>query len=98
MNGKQDDFNPHNDNALPSGFPSPGQNYIDAPIDFNELVIENEAAIMIIAILNGQFTVKRYCVTKDNIRLVAENPKYPDITIAESSDFEAWGVLTHSIR
>ena len=46
MNGKQDDFNPHNDNALPSGFPSPGQNYIDAPIDFNELVIENEAAII----------------------------------------------------
>ena len=131
MNEEQDDFNPHNDNALPSGFPSPSQNYIDSPIDFNELLIENEVATfavritgdsmigsgiypndiavvnraktpvngsVILGLLDGQFTVKRYCVIKDGIRLVAENPKYPDISITEGSDFEVWGVLTHSIR
>jgi len=131
MNGEQDDFNPHNDNALPSSFPSPSQDYIDSPIDFNELLIENEIATfalritgdsmigagiypndiavvnraktpvngsVIVALLNSQFTVKRYCVIKDGIRLVAENPKYPDIPITENSDFEVWGVVTHSIR
>ena len=131
MNGEQDDFNPHNDNALPLGCPSPSQNYIDAPIDFNELLIEDELATFavritgdsmikagiypndiavvnrsktpvngstILALLNGQFTVKRFCITKDGIRLVAENSKYPDIPITENSDFEVWGVLTHSIR
>ena len=131
MNGEQDDFNPHNDNALPSGFPSPSQDYIDSPIDFNELLIENEVATfavritgdsmiaagiypndiavvnraktpingsVIVALLNGQFTVKRYYFTKDGIRLIAENPKYPDIQITENSDFEVWGVVTHSIR
>ena len=129
MNGEQDDFNPHNKN--PSGCPSSGQDYIDSPIDFNELLIENEVATftvritgdsmtgagiypndivvvnrartsvhgsVIVGLLNGQFTVKRFCITKNGIRLVAENPKYPDIPIKESSDFEVWGVLTHSIR
>ena len=131
MNGEQDGFNPHNGNALSSGFPSPSQDYIDSPIDFNELLIENEVATfavritgdsmigagvypndiavvnraktpvngsVIVALLNGQFTVKRYCVIKDGIRLVAENSKYPDIPITENSNFEVWGVLTHSIR
>jgi len=131
MNGEQDDFNPHNDKALPSGLASPSQDYIDAPVDFNELLIENEVATfavritgdsmigaciypndiavvnraktpingsVIVALLNGQFTVKRYYFTRDSIRLVAENPKYPDITISENSDFEVWGVVTHSIR
>ena len=131
MNGEQDDFNPHNDNTFPSGFPSPSQDYIDSPIDFNELLIENEVATfavritgdsmigagiypndiavvnrsktpvngsVIVALLNGQFTVKRYYFTKDGIRLIAENPKYPDIQITENSDFEVWGVVTHSIR
>ena len=50
MNGEEDDFNPHNDNALPSGFPSPSQDYIDSPIDFNELLIENEVATFAVRI------------------------------------------------
>ena len=50
MNGEQDDFNPHNDKALPSGLASPSQDYIDAPVDFNELLIENEVATFAVRI------------------------------------------------
>ena len=53
---------------------------------------------IVLALLDNQFTMKRYCVTKDGIRLEAANPNYPDITVTEANDFELWGVVTHSIR
>ena len=53
---------------------------------------------IIVAVLDGDFTVKRYRKLADRIILVAENPKYRPIEIRPEQDFEVWGVVVHAIR
>lgn len=55
---------------------------------------------IVIASVNGEFTVKRYININGKILLRAETEigNYPDININESLDFEIWGVVTHTIH
>ena len=113
------------------GFPSPAEDYIDRPLDFNELLIEHPAATfairiegdsmngagvfpgdiavvdrarepvngsIVLALLDGAFTVKRYRVKDGAVWLQAENPAYPDLQIADGQNLEVCGVITRSIR
>ena len=50
------------------------------------------------ALVDGDFTIKRYRNRGGQIRLTAENPAFADIPITSDSAFEVWGVVTHSIR
>jgi DNA polymerase V len=113
------------------GFPSPAEDYVDRPLDFNELLIEHPAATfairiegdsmtgagifpgdiavvdrarapvngsIVLALLDGAFTVKRYRVKDGAVWLQAENPVFPDIAVRDGQSFEVWGVITRSIR
>ena len=53
---------------------------------------------IVLALVDGEFTIKRYLVRERCILLHAENPSYPDIVICEGREFEVWGVITRSIR
>ena len=55
---------------------------------------------IVVAAVNGEFTVKRYLLNKGQICLRAEGEfvNYPDIEISKSIDFEVWGVVTHTIH
>ena len=53
---------------------------------------------IIVAVVNGDFTVKRLSKAKGKIFLLAENPKYPAIEIKDGMDFEVWGVVIHVIH
>ena len=53
---------------------------------------------IVLAVLDGSFTVKRYRNKSGAIWLQAENPAYPDLAVSEASAFEVWGVVTRSIR
>ena len=53
---------------------------------------------VIIAILYGEFTVKRWICSRGSWYLKAENDKYPAIAVNEESEFEIWGVVTHAIH
>lgn len=53
---------------------------------------------IVIAIVNGEFTVKRLVKKGDFYKLVAENPNYPPIDVSEESSCEIWGVVTSSIN
>ena len=53
---------------------------------------------IVIAIINGELTVKRLVQTTASCRLLAENPAYPDIEIDAESDFQVWGVVTSVIH
>lgn len=53
---------------------------------------------VVLALVNGDFTVKRYRVRAGRVILQAENPAYPDIEIRDGTEFEVWGVVSHSIR
>ena len=53
---------------------------------------------IVIAALNGELTVKRLYRQKGAVKLLAENPDYPPINIAESFDLVIWGVVTNVIH
>lgn len=113
------------------GFPSPADDYLDAPLDFNELLVANPAATfavkiagdsmknagifpgdvaivdrsltawngcIVVALLDGEFTVKRYRLTAGGIVLEPENRKYQPIPVGEDADFQVWGVVRNTIR
>ncbi len=80
-----------------------GESMIGIGIFPNDIAVVNRArqvrnGNIVLALLDNQFTMKRYCVTKNGIRLEAAHPNYPDITVTEANAFEVWGVVTHSIR
>jgi DNA polymerase V len=113
------------------GFPSPTEDYVDRPLDFNELMIEHPAATfairiegdsmtgagifpgdiavvdrarepvngsIILALLDGAFTVRRYRIRDGAVWLQAENPAFADMQLTDGQSFEVWGVITRSIR
>ncbi len=53
---------------------------------------------IIVAILNGEFTVKRLRKHRGKLSLIAENPAYQPIEIKAESDFQVWGVVTYIIH
>lgn len=53
---------------------------------------------IIVALLQGEFTVKRLEWSQNKVRLLAENPKYPPIDVREESEFQVWGVVTYVIH
>jgi DNA polymerase V len=53
---------------------------------------------IVLALIEGEFTVKRYRLNAGGIVLQAENAAFKDILIPEDSAFEVWGVVKHSIR
>ena len=53
---------------------------------------------VVIASLNGEFTLKRLVQTKERFELRAENPDYDSIPISVDDDFRIWGVVRHVIH
>lgn len=53
---------------------------------------------IIVAVVNGEFTVKRIKVGPKGITLVAENGNFPDLAVSPESDFHVWGVVTYVIH
>ncbi len=49
---------------------------------------------IIIAIIDGELTVKRLLLDRGGVVLHDENPAYPDIVIPELSELTTWGVVT----
>jgi len=52
---------------------------------------------VIVAILDGEFTVKRFVKQGTSVFLHPENPFYKPITITEEMQFQVWGATTHVI-
>jgi DNA polymerase V len=53
---------------------------------------------IIVAQINGEFTVKRYRKEKGKIILYPENEQYSPMPITEGMEFEVWGVVTNVIH
>jgi DNA polymerase V len=60
--------------------------------------LETVSGKIVIAILNGEFTVKRFISNASGVYLVAENSRYPALKIEPESDFQVWGVVTYVIH
>ena len=80
-----------------------GQSMIGAGLDDNDLLVidrslEPENNKIAVCFLDGEFTVKRLRVTKDEVWLQPENPNYPIIQITEDNNFLIWGIVTNVIK
>lgn len=53
---------------------------------------------IVVAIVDGDFTVKQLYQRADRIKLQAANPTFPDIVPREGQTLEIWGVVTSSIK
>ena len=53
---------------------------------------------VVVALVNGEFTVKRISMRPGKMCLLAENEHYPAIEITAQMDFEIWGVVKHVIH
>ena len=53
---------------------------------------------IVIAVVDGEFTVKRLHKYKGNITLKAENPDFEDIKIGVTDELIIWGVVTSVIH
>ena len=80
-----------------------GQSMIGAGLDDNDLLVidrslEPENNKIAVCFLDGEFTVKRLRVEKNEVWLQPENPDYPIIKITEENDFIIWGIVTSVIK
>ena len=53
---------------------------------------------IVIAVVDGEFTVKRLHKRGNKVRLVAENPDFEDITFNEGQELLIWGVVTSAVH
>lgn len=53
---------------------------------------------IVIAVVDGELTVKRLHRRRGRIRLVPENPRYPTIEITAEQDLRVWGVVVHAVH
>lgn len=53
---------------------------------------------VVIAVINGELTVKRIMKSREKLFLIPENESYRPIEIRDGMDFEVWGVVTTVIH
>ena len=80
-----------------------GDSMTDAGIcDGDELLVdtakEPRAGDVVIARLDGEFTVKRLDITRDDVILRAEGRGHPDIVVPELAELDVFGVATYCIH
>jgi len=117
--------------AIPAGFPSPADDYVERRISLDEQLIQHKESTffmrvagesmcgmgiydgdllvvdraapatpgsVVIAVLDGEFTVKQLLSTPDGQILRAAHPDYPDMRIQPEQDFSIWGVVRWNVH
>ena len=60
--------------------------------------IENWENRIVVAVIDSEFTIKRFTKRNGKVVLEAENPDYPPIKITEEMDFSVWGVVCWTLK
>ena len=53
---------------------------------------------IVVAMLDGDFTVKRFCHRNGQVRLEAAHAAFPPVILSEGQDLVIWGVVTFIIH
>lgn len=80
-----------------------GASMREAGIDDGDVILIDRAlkpvhGRVVVAVVDGEFTVKRLWSRGGRLKLQAANPTYPDIVPADGQTVEVWGVVTHAIK
>ncbi|GAB4157113.1 MAG: translesion error-prone DNA polymerase V autoproteolytic subunit [Candidatus Dojkabacteria bacterium] len=60
--------------------------------------LEPRNGSVVVAFLDGEFTLKRYYKKKESIYLIPANKKYKPIKVEIDQSFEIWGVATYTLH
>jgi len=80
-----------------------GDSMINAGIKDKDLIIVEKSLIakpgnIVIAMIDGEFTIKRLSIKNDELYLKAENNNYSDFSFKNHIDVQIWGVVIYSIH
>ncbi len=80
-----------------------GNSMIDVGIFDNDVLVVDRSLTaqigdIVLAVLDGEFTVKTLGRSKTGARLIPANQEFPVIEVKEGQSFEVWGVVTGSMR
>ena len=80
-----------------------GQSMVEAGIFDKDIMVVDRAIKprhnhIVVAVVDGDFTVKYLYMRADRIKLKAANPTFPDIVPKEGQTIEVWGVVTATIK
>jgi len=117
--------------AVPAGFPSPADDYVEDQLDLNQLLIQNKPATfflrvkgdsmigagihdgdlivvdrsieavsrsVVVAVVDGELTIKRLIIRNGEAELHAENTRYKPIRFNEGQELTIWGVVTSAVH
>ena len=84
-------------------FRAAGTSMIEAGIDHGDLLAVDRAITpanrqIVVAIVDGEFTVKYLQIRAGRLRLKAANSTFPDIVPRDGQTIEVWGVVTACIK
>ncbi|UJB33745.1 LexA family transcriptional regulator [Chromobacterium sp. Beijing] len=80
-----------------------GDSMHGAGIDEGDLLVVDKGLAahhgdIVIAVIDGEFTVKRLHSRGGRCALIAENPAYPPITLHPGQELQVWGVVTGAVK
>lgn len=80
-----------------------GESMRDAGISDGDYVIVDRSldprhGDIVMAVVDGEFTVKTLFKKRDMVRLAAANPAFPDIELRDGQELVIWGVVTWTLK
>ncbi len=80
-----------------------GLSMIDAEINNGDIIIVDKSLEprnndIAVCFLDGEFTLKRIQIRKDEVILLPANSEFKPIRVTEENDFLIWGIVTYVIK
>ena len=80
-----------------------GLSMVDAGLGDNDIIVVDRAlkpssGNIVVAVVDGDFTVKYLHMRAGRIKLKAANPTFPDIVPKDGQTVEVWGVVTACVK
>ncbi len=80
-----------------------GDSMIGASIEEGDKVLVDRALTpksrdIIVAVVDGEYTIKRLYKYRGRVELRPENPNYPPIILKEGAELQTWGVVVGVVR
>ena len=80
-----------------------GDSMIGAGINTGDILVVDRSleatdGSVVVAVIDGEFFVKRLSMEGKKLYLVADNDEYEQVEVKEEMDFRVWGVVTHTIH
>lgn len=60
--------------------------------------LEPQSGNIVIAVMDGELTVKRLIRKGESVILHPENPRFKDIELKDGQELQVWGVVTSTVK